>query len=159
MRSQAPYVKIPDCGCLMLTAFPIVAKTLCIMIADLRCARRADPQTGTRSCHVMSEIQASLTIASQDDENSLPSNERRNANSFNPSQPETVQRKWNEPAFQDRLLSDRDVAARYQVEKQTIWRWARTSSTFPKSFKIEGTARWSENELDEHDRKLKEARQ
>lgn len=61
--------------------------------------------------------------------------------------------------FADRLLSDRDVAARYQVEKQTIWRWARTSCTFPKPFKIEGTARWSEHELDEHDRKLKEARQ
>lgn len=66
--------------------------------------------------------------------------------------------KLNEPLFQDRLLADRDVAARYKVEKQTIWRWVKTSKVFPKPIKIEGTTRWSENELDEHDRKLKEAR-
>lgn len=58
----------------------------------------------------------------------------------------------------DRLLSDKDVAARYKVEKQTVWRWARSGKNFPKPFKIGGTARWSENELNEHDRKLKEAR-
>ena len=58
----------------------------------------------------------------------------------------------------DRYLSDRDVAKRYSVQKQTIWRWAKTSATFPKPFKIEGTTRWSSNELDEYDRKAKEAR-
>lgn len=64
-----------------------------------------------------------------------------------------------DPVFRDQLLSDRDVALRYRVEKQTIWRWVKTSSSFPKPFKVEGTTRWSENELDEHDRKLKEVRQ
>ena len=58
----------------------------------------------------------------------------------------------------DQFLTDRDVAQRYKVQKQTIWRWAKTSSTFPKPFKIEGTTRWSRNELDEHDRKIKETR-
>lgn len=63
------------------------------------------------------------------------------------------------PVFADRLLSDRGTAVRYKVEKQTILRWTRTSKHFPKPFKIEGTARWSENELDAHDLKLQEARQ
>lgn len=61
-------------------------------------------------------------------------------------------------ALRDRFLSDKDVAHRYQVGKQTIWRWARTSSSFPRPIKVEGTTRWSELELDEHDRKLKGAR-
>ncbi|MBB4351599.1 helix-turn-helix transcriptional regulator [Aliirhizobium cellulosilyticum] len=107
----------------------------------------------------MPEIQVSFIAASQDDQKSLPSVEGQNANNSTLPQSKPIQRKLNEPVFRDRLLSDKDVAARYQVEKQTIWRWARTSTTFPKPFKIEGTARWSENELDEHDRKLKEARQ
>ncbi len=55
----------------------------------------------------------------------------------------------------DQLLSDRDVAGRYRVQKQTVWRWAKESKTFPKPFKIEGTTRWSRNELDEHDSKRK----
>ncbi len=55
----------------------------------------------------------------------------------------------------DQLLSDRDVADRYRVQKQTVWRWAKESKTFPKPFKIEGTTRWSRNELDEHDSKRK----
>lgn len=61
-------------------------------------------------------------------------------------------------ACRDQLLCDREVALRYKVKKQTIWRWARSSETFPKPIKVEGSTRWSENELDEHDRKLKEAR-
>ncbi|MGI2036208.1 helix-turn-helix transcriptional regulator [Rhizobium panacihumi] len=109
--------------------------------------------------HVMPEIQTSSVAVSQDDKKSLSSIEGQTANNSTPLQSEPLQRKSNAPVFRDRLLSDKDVAARYQVEKQTIWRWARTSTSFPKSFKIEGTARWSENELDEHDRKLKEARQ
>jgi predicted DNA-binding transcriptional regulator AlpA len=68
------------------------------------------------------------------------------------------QRAKPDPVFRDQLLSDKEVAFRYKVEKQTIWRWVRTSKDFPKPFKVEGTTRWSENELDEHDRKLKEAR-
>lgn len=63
-----------------------------------------------------------------------------------------------EPISSDQFLTDRDVAQRYRVQKQTIWRWAKSSTTFPKPFKIEGTTRWSGNELDEHDRKVKEAR-
>lgn len=60
--------------------------------------------------------------------------------------------------FSDQFLTDRDVAKRYRVQKQTIWRWAKSSATFPKPFKIEGTTRWSSKELDEHDRRVKEAR-
>lgn len=64
----------------------------------------------------------------------------------------------SDPISSDQFLTDRDVAKRYRVQKQTIWRWAKSSATFPKPFKIEGTTRWSSNELDEHDRKVMEAR-
>lgn len=64
----------------------------------------------------------------------------------------------NDPISSDQLLTDRDVAKRYRVQKQTVWRWAKSSASFPKPFKIEGTTRWSSHELDDYDRKAKEAR-
>ncbi len=64
----------------------------------------------------------------------------------------------SEPFSLDEFLTDREVAKRYKVQKQTVWRWAKSSAYFPRPFKIEGTTRWSSHELDEYDRKAKEAR-
>jgi len=57
------------------------------------------------------------------------------------------------------FLSDKDVAQRYGVKKQTIWRWAKSSPTFPKPTKFQGTTtRWCLAELIEYDRQEMEAR-
>ena len=106
----------------------------------------------------MSKICAPSNIAPSSTEETSSPSKGSDAGQREPIQKKSCGGEGIIQSIADRLLSDRDVAARYKVEKQTIWRWARTSSSFPKPFKIEGTARWSENELDEHDRKLKEAR-
>gem|GEM_PF-6976495 len=55
-------------------------------------------------------------------------------------------------------LSDKQVAQRYSVKKQTIWRWAKKSATFPKPKKFQGTTtRWCLAELIEYERKEMEA--
>lgn len=42
------------------------------------------------------------------------------------------------------FLSDTDVAERYGVSRQTIWRWVKTDATFPKSIKLSpGCTRWN----------------
>lgn len=57
------------------------------------------------------------------------------------------------------FLSDKDVAQRYSVKKQTIWRWAKSSPMFPKPTKFQGTTtRWCLAELIEYDRQEMEAR-
>ncbi|MNV88278.1 hypothetical protein D3C71_1824710 [compost metagenome] len=51
------------------------------------------------------------------------------------------------------------MAQRYGVKKQTIWRWAKSSPTFPKPTKFQGTTtRWCLAELNEYDRQEMEAR-
>ena len=106
----------------------------------------------------MSKICAPSNIAPSSTEETSSPYKGSDAGHLEPIQKKSCRCEGINKSFADHLLSDRDVAGRYKVEKQTIWRWARTSSSFPKPFKIEGTARWSGNELDEHDRKLKEAR-
>lgn len=55
-------------------------------------------------------------------------------------------------------LSDKQVAQRYSVKKQTIWRWAKKSATFPKPKKFQGTTtRWCLSELIEYERNEMEA--
>ncbi|MDI7862839.1 hypothetical protein MRS76_12810 [Rhizobiaceae bacterium n13] len=59
----------------------------------------------------------------------------------------------------ERFLSDRMVAERYGVSKQTIWRWSQGSSDFPKPIKFEGgTTRWLLSDLVAYERKVKGAR-
>ncbi|MBB4348733.1 helix-turn-helix transcriptional regulator [Aliirhizobium cellulosilyticum] len=54
-------------------------------------------------------------------------------------------------------LSDKEVAQRYGVKKQTIWRWAKKSETFPKPIKFQGTTtRWCLAALMEYERREKE---
>lgn len=51
-----------------------------------------------------------------------------------------------------RLLSDRQMAERYEVSRQSIWRWAR-DGVIPAPKKISpGMTRWLADELDAHDR-------
>jgi prophage regulatory protein len=47
----------------------------------------------------------------------------------------------------DLFLSDHDVARRYSVTKQTIWRWHKILPGFPKPIKIGGASRWRLSEL------------
>lgn len=56
---------------------------------------------------------------------------------------------------EERFLSDRMVAERYGVQKQTIWRWAKTSPLFPKPIKFEGgTTRWRLSDLIAYERQV-----
>lgn len=55
----------------------------------------------------------------------------------------------------ERYLPDRMVAERFGVQKQTIWRWAKTSPLFPKAIKFEGgTTRWRLSDLIAYERKV-----
>lgn len=48
----------------------------------------------------------------------------------------------------ERFLTDNDVAQRYGVVRQTVWRWAKTHPTFPRPLNISpGTSRWKLSEL------------
>ena len=43
----------------------------------------------------------------------------------------------------DYFLSDKQVAARYKIDRTTIWRWVRNRTSFPKPIKLsEGCTRW-----------------
>jgi predicted DNA-binding transcriptional regulator AlpA len=44
--------------------------------------------------------------------------------------------------LREQFLSDHDVAARYSVKKQTIWRRKNEVADFPNPIKIRGTTRW-----------------
>jgi prophage regulatory protein len=48
-------------------------------------------------------------------------------------------------------ITARDVqlAERFQVTRQTIWRWARTG-VIPKPFKIGGSSRWDVEAVEKH---------
>ena len=46
------------------------------------------------------------------------------------------------------FLSDKQVAARYGVTRQTIWRWTRGDRTFPKPVPLSvGCTRWRLDQL------------
>jgi len=55
-------------------------------------------------------------------------------------------------------LTDRDVARRYKVSKQTVWRWSGEDLGFPKPCKFLGATRWVRKELDEFDQSVMGAR-
>lgn len=62
------------------------------------------------------------------------------------------------PAAEERFLTDRMVAGRYDVQKQTIWRWAKTSPLFPKPIKFEGgTTRWRLSDIIAYERQVMRA--
>ena len=47
-------------------------------------------------------------------------------------------------------LSDSQIAIRYDVSRQTTWRWAATDPTFPKPIKLSaGCTRWKLSDLEE----------
>lgn len=52
-------------------------------------------------------------------------------------------------------LSDKALATRYDVTRQTIWRWVRNHS-FPEPVKLaSGTTRWTEQSVIEFEQKQK----
>lgn len=45
------------------------------------------------------------------------------------------------------FFADKDMAARYQVSRQTVWRWVR-EGRFPKPIRLGAAAiRWSEEDI------------
>lgn len=47
------------------------------------------------------------------------------------------------------FISDRKVATKYEVSKQTIWRWVLSDPTFPRPVKLSGgCTRWKLSELE-----------
>lgn len=47
-------------------------------------------------------------------------------------------------------LSDKQVAARYSVTRQTVWRWARDRADFPKAVILsQGCTRWRLTDLEQ----------
>lgn len=48
----------------------------------------------------------------------------------------------------ERYLTVRDVAERFAVSVQTVWRWSKGSPSFPRPIKLcEGTTRWRMSDL------------
>lgn len=46
-------------------------------------------------------------------------------------------------------LSDNQISIRYGVSRQTVWRWAATDETFPKSIKLSpGCTRWRLSDIE-----------
>lgn len=46
-------------------------------------------------------------------------------------------------------LSDQNLAGRYSVSRQTVWRWLKTDSTFPKPISLSpGCTRWRLDEIE-----------
>lgn len=57
-------------------------------------------------------------------------------------------------------LTDKEVAARYSLSKQTIWRWTAERPSFPKPIKFEnGTTRWAMSQLIEYEALTKGAQE
>ena len=55
-------------------------------------------------------------------------------------------------------LSDKDLAARYNVDRTTPWRWV-AKGQFPKPVRLSpGTTRWDSDDVDRHDADRKAAR-
>ena len=54
-----------------------------------------------------------------------------------------------------KFLRDKDVAALFNVSKQTIWRWASSEGDFPRPIRIaKGTTRWAVADVDRYIAKL-----
>lgn len=62
----------------------------------------------------------------------------------------------NDESPDKKYLSAKNVANRYDVSQDCIYRWARVSD-FPKPRKINGSTRWKVSELDEWDSKFDSA--
>jgi len=45
-------------------------------------------------------------------------------------------------------LTDRSLAARYEVARSTIWRWLSTNPDFPRPVKLAGSTRWRLSDLE-----------
>lgn len=53
------------------------------------------------------------------------------------------------PRAPSQFLSDTQIAQRYGVSRQTVWRWAATDTTFPTPIKLSpGCTRWNISDLE-----------
>lgn len=53
------------------------------------------------------------------------------------------------PIVTSHFLSDTQIAQRYGVSRQTVWRWASTDGTFPTPIKLSpGCTRWNLTDLE-----------
>jgi predicted DNA-binding transcriptional regulator AlpA len=53
------------------------------------------------------------------------------------------------PLTPSHFLSDIQFGSRYDVSRQTIWRWAATDDTFPKPIKLSpGCTRWKLSDIE-----------
>jgi prophage regulatory protein len=55
-------------------------------------------------------------------------------------------------------LSDTDLAQRFNLTRQTIWRWHRTNPSFPRAIALSaGCTRWKLSSIEAWELKAKEA--
>jgi prophage regulatory protein len=47
----------------------------------------------------------------------------------------------------EEYLSPKQVADRYSVRRETIWRWGKSDPSFPSRYQIGKTARWKLSDL------------
>jgi predicted DNA-binding transcriptional regulator AlpA len=49
----------------------------------------------------------------------------------------------------DTYLSDKDLSRRYQITRNTVWRWNRERSDFPRAIRLTaGCTRWKLSEIE-----------
>ena len=59
----------------------------------------------------------------------------------------------------EKYLSDRQVAARFDISKATVWRWHESNPDFPQRVKLSpGTSRWKLSELIQFETKMQAKR-
>ncbi|MCK0142994.1 AlpA family phage regulatory protein [Aliiroseovarius sp. F20344] len=55
------------------------------------------------------------------------------------------------------FLSDTDLAVRFSVSRQTVWRWHRSNSGFPRAVSLSpGCTRWKLSEIEIWENRLAE---
>jgi prophage regulatory protein len=61
----------------------------------------------------------------------------------------TIIKEIAQPPISSVYLSDSQVAKRYGVSRQTVWRWANSDNTLPKPIKLSpGCTRWNLRDLE-----------
>lgn len=65
------------------------------------------------------------------------------------TQPVTIIKEVALPSIASTYLSDNQIAIRYGVSRQTVWRWAANDSAFPTPVKLSpGCTRWKLSDIE-----------
>lgn len=65
------------------------------------------------------------------------------------TQPVTIIKEVALPSHASIYLSDSQIATRYGVSRQTVWRWAANDSSFPAPIKLSpGCTRWKLSDVE-----------